>query len=244
MINVYISLGIDGILIKMVKGKYTKKSYSKKGKWYSYSKINYLLSNTSKLKFSLTLWLGHLNENVGFAFKSEQPAGNKSFPQIDLGELFRLCSAYEAFRMSWGCFKVRGVLFECFPLLTPSGYSDPTSLQPTRIIPWIGAVAMGVFSRGGGTTDQEVLNRRLPYNEIVEGDRSIILNTMERQRFYVKFNMYDYKLVPDVSAGVPWFPGFLQMNSYSTINGSIAEIQYPEWQIRLTFYISAKDKVR
>lgn len=185
MINVYLSLGIDGILIKMVKGKYTKKSYSKKGKWYSYSKINYLLSNNTRIKLCLTLYLGHWNMQEGWIFRTEQAMGGQTnFPQVDLGNLMKLCAAWESFRLSWACFRVRGILLEFYPMKVLAAYANSTAVLPTTMTPWIGSVAVGIFGRGGGANAQEVANRRMNYSEIVEGDHALILDVTQRQRLY------------------------------------------------------------
>ena len=227
MFNVYLSLGIDGISYKMAKGKYTKKSYSKKGKWYSYSKINYLLSNNTRIKLCLTLYLGHWNMQDGWIFRTEQTGGGQTnFPQVDLGNLMKLCNAWEAFRLSWQCFRVRGVLLEFFPMKVLAAYANSTAVLPTTMTPWIGSVAVGIFGRGGGANAQEIANRRLNYSEIVEGDHAIILDVTQRQRLYMKFNQYDYTNVPPTVDSNPYCPGYLQMNTHETAGQ--ADPIYPE----------------
>lgn len=222
----------------MAKKKY---SYSKKGKYYTYAKLNKMLTQYSKVKLSSTLALKWLDlNNGGFLFRLDIDIGS-SFPQCSLGLIFGACLAYEGIRNIYGAFKVRGMLIETFPFGADNQYQDNNG---NTFIPWNGMVALGLFTDGGGATAQDRLNNRHTYKQVVECDKGLVLDTKNRQRKYFYFNQYDFTAFPNgtYANNPPFVPLYLHCN-YEDITNNVLYVLRPEWSIKVTFYVTVKDKI-
>ena len=227
MFNVYLSLGIFIILIKMAKKKY---SYSKKGKFYTYAKVNRMLAQYDKAKFSTTLLLKWSSaDDYGYNLR---PLYNPSVKTLfcTMSSQFSTCAAYESYRNLYAAFKVRGVLIEAIPFSDPIPYVNNGS----TFIPWNGAVAIGMFPAGSGDTLQEQNETRKSFKDIVDSDKGLLLDPKNRQRKYCSYNTADFlnfplKPFPTEAAYVPLV---LHCNyeQYS-IN---TYVNHPEWYVKLT----------
>lgn len=222
----------------MVKKKY---SYSRKGKYYTYAKINRMLSQYAKFKMSVSLALKWVNQNAGgFLFRLDA-AVDDPFPQSSLGVLFGACTVYDGLRQMYSAFKVRGVLLETMPYNLPMNFTDDAG---NNWIPYNGMVGIGLFTEGGGANAQERLDRRKTYRNISDSDKGLILDTVQRQRKYCSFNQYDFTNFPNgnLERSVPYVPLFLHCNYQDLIiPGNF--VNRPEWIIKLTFYVTCKDKI-
>lgn len=238
MFNVYLSLGIFVILIKMVKKKY---STSKKGKYYTYARLNKMLTQYSKVKLSSSLAFKWVDQaSGGFLFRLDIDIGS-SFPQCSLGLIYGACTSYEGLRNMYGAFKVRGMLIETFPFGSKDQYMDGAG---NTVIPWNGMCAIGLFTDGGGATAQERLNNRRSYKQIVEADKGMVLDVGTRQRKYFYFNQYDFTAFPNAAYATnpPFVPLYLHSN-YLDITVNNNYVTRPEWVIKITFYVTVKDKI-
>ena len=185
----------------MAKKKY---SYTKKGKYYSYAKINRMLTQYTKVKLSTTLLLKWATvDEHGYLFKPLYDTSAKTLFATMSGQ-FSSCAAYETYRSLYGAFKVRGVLIETIPFNEPIAYVSGGS----TFIPWNGAVAIGMFSAGAGSTLDQQQTTRKSFKEIVDSDKGLLLDPKNRQRKYNSYSAIDFvnfpvKPFPDDTAYVP-----------------------------------------
>lgn len=221
----------------MVKKKY---SYSKKGKYYTYAKLNKVLSQYSKVKMSSSMALKWVDQaSGGYLFRLDVDIGS-TFPQCSLGIIFGACTTYDGVRHMYGAYKVRGMLIETFPFGPLEQYQDQGG---NTVIPWNGMIALGLFTDGGGATPQDRLNNRHDYKQIVEADKGLVLDPKNRQRKYWYFSQYDYTAFPTgtYQNNPPFVPLYLHTNYIDITNN--AYITRPQWAIKVTFYVTVKDKI-
>lgn len=220
----------------MVKKKY---SYTKKGKYYSYPKINKMLSQYNKAKFSTTIALKWMSLDLGgYCLKpAYNPAINN--PLITMASLFGTCAAYEPYRGLYSAYKVRGILMETLP------YGDSASYvsNGNTYIPWNGLVAIGLFTGGSGNDQEQLLANRKQFTEIIDSDKGLVLDTKNRQRKYCPLQNFDFVNFPvdPYPNVIPFCPLVLHCN-YQIYTDNNYVIR-PEWMIKITFYVTLKDKV-
>lgn len=220
----------------MAKKKY---SYSKKGKYYTYAKVSRMLTQYDKAKFSTTMLLKWTSaEDYGYNFRPlYSPTVKTLF--ATMSSQFSTCAAYESYRALYAAYKVRGVLIEVIPFSDPVTYS----VGSDTFIPWNGAVAIGMFPQGAGDTLEQQSMTRKSFKDIVESDKGLLLDPKNRQRKYCSYNTVDFlnfplKPFPDDAAYVPLV---LHCNYIEYTNNT--KVNRPEWYVKLTFYVTLKDKI-
>lgn len=216
--------------------RYYKRKYSNyfpryKTTLYGDSRVTSLLRNYSKLKLSVCWFIKvHTTRDNGFYIYDGE---NRGSPVWNLAQMFVQCEQYNVIRTQYAYYKVTGLALEFIPTAQNQTYVLANQVYDS----YRGSVAFGLSSEG----DFENLATRLAYEKIVELDKSIVLDPINRQRKYWYLNMSDYIKFPP-AGNYTSMPFFMHSNNLN-IAGSPQNINWPIWTFKATFYVTCKDKI-
>lgn len=204
----------------VVAGGYKKKYYRKNyGKFYSYKRIRNIMNTYFRAKLSIALQTRWNNNQIAL-----NPVGvGQAADIILLAELCFGCTAYQSYRSLFTFYKPRGVLVESDPKFQNTGYWD--SQANVAHMPYNGQVAIGLNNT----------NANPGFRALVDSNHFLILSTVSKQRVYWPFIIKDFSEVPQQAIMPQAVPYWLCI----AIDGvPQANAIFPEWTIRLTFYIT------
>ena len=141
-----------------------------------------------------------------------------------LGVALKRCKFFSELKNEWTFWKCTGVLFEVEPI---SPNDDPLLVN--------GSVAFGL------ATEKIDLAQDQAYAKTIESDKSFILDIKNAQRKYFPIRTTNY-IMFDGTENVPQVPSYVAMAMRyfgQIVNNSV----FPMWVIKITFYITCKDKI-
>lgn len=206
--------------------KKTTYSYSKRGKYYTNRHVTNLIRNWGKYKLTSSWYLMHVKVNENNVYQMlGLDAQNTPLKSTDpLGVALKRCKFFDSLRNEWTFWKCTGVLFEVEPI---SANDDPLFVN--------GSVAFGL------TTEKVEEAQADTYSKVVESDKSFILDIKNAQRKYFPIRTTNY-LMFDGLENVPQVPYRVAIGwRYfgQILNNSV----FPLWIVKITFYITCKDKI-
>ena len=187
---------------------------------------------------------------VGYTFTtSDELVPDQRATLLPMAYILASCPAYQSLRQVFNAYSVKSVAFDIIP--EPSNRANYGITIGDNISPvtcWTGTVAIGITNRrepgpiGGNSLTT------MTYDQIVELDQGWVLDPGNPQRKY--FRTYSqYLLFPGYqfrdNDETSWAYGAI---NYLVLRGSAADntyvavdnLIYPEWKIKVTFYIMCK----
>jgi hypothetical protein len=142
----------------------------------------------------------------------------------------KYCSQWTYLKDEWTFWKCTGILFE----ITPSTSNNAvTGTNGTIVNILDGCIAMAL-------TQQEVDTYN--FSEVIESDKSIILDIKSPQRVYFPVRTSDYQMFPATTNVLPTLPYRFSVG-FKNFNEIPNATNFPKWIVKITFYITVKDKI-
>lgn len=196
--------------------KKTTYSYSKRGKYYTNRHVTNLIRNWGKYKLTSSWYLMHVvfNDQHIYQMLGLDP----------LGVALKRCKFFSSLKNEWTFWKCTGILFEVEPI---SANNDPLLVNCS--------VAFGL------STEKINLAQDQAYAKVIESDKSFVVDIKNAQRKYFPIRTTNY-IMFDGTENVPQVPYYVAMAMRyfgQIVNNSV----FPMWVIKITFYITCKDKI-
>ena len=209
--------------------KYYKKttySYSKRGKYYTNRHVTNLIRNWGKYKLSISFFLTKKVVDSHYEFHMDGLDSGQT--QLHTGDLLgialRHCNYFDQLQTEWTFWKCTGICFEVEPI---------TGNVSTNL--YNGSVAFGV------STEQILPAQNNSYAKVIESDKAFILDIKNAMRKYYPVRTTDYQIFENNNA-VPRLPYRVAIGWKEF--GEVPEnTVWPKWVIKMTFYLTCKDKI-
>lgn len=220
-------------MVKYYRKYYNYKYSYPKGKYYSNHKVTNFIKNWGKYKLSSSwvyMYKTHSMDETknSYVLTDCDNADNVIENQDRFAIALRHCSNWIYLRSEWTFWKCTGVLFEITPSTSNNAIVSNNQVQNV----FDGCIAMAL------TQDRYDVGE---FSDIIESDKSIILDIKVPQRVYFPIKTSDYTMFPTENA-LPQLPyifssGFVNFSQVP--NATI----FPKWIVKITFYVTTKDKV-
>lgn len=209
--------------------KYFKKSLRNYGKYYSYKRLRNLMNTYFRVKISVPVTTDWQQNKINFKFDTLQPQAQKIDYIFALSEMILGGNSWEDYRRLFGFYKSRGVLFESEPKFINSVYFNTTTGQP--VFPYPYNVIVGLINNN---------SVRPEYTTLLDSNQCVILSTSSKTRVYWRFTIKDFTQMPTTGTAALSIPFFIVILQQGDIVG---EPSLPQWNIRLTYYITLRQSV-
>ena len=220
-------------MVKYYRKYYNYKYSYPKGKYYSNHKVTNFIKNWGKYKLSsswiYTYKVYSMDETKNsYVLMDCDNADNIIENQDRFAIALRHCSNWIYLRSEWTFWKCTGVLFEITP--STSNNAIVTNNQVQNIFD--GCIAMAL------TQDRYDVGE---FSDIIESDKSIILDIKMPQRVYFPIKTSDYTMFP-TGDNLPTLPYIFSSGFVNFAQVANATI-FPKWIVKITVYVTTKDKV-
>ena len=220
-------------MVKYYRKYYNYKYSYPKGKYYSNHKVTNFIKNWGKYKLSSS-WVymykldADQQENSRYILADCDNADNVVDNQDRFAKALKYCSNWALLKSEWTFWKCTGVLFE----ITPSTSNNAVVADDLVQNIFDGCICMAL-------TQDKYFPKQ--FSDIVESDKSIILDIKVPQRVYFPIRTSDYTMFPtgDNLPSLPYYFSSAFVNFNQIPNAKI----FPKWIVKITFYITTKDKV-
>lgn len=206
--------------------KKTTYSYSKRGKYYTNRHVTNLIRNWGKYKLTSSWYLMHVytNEQHVYQMLGLDQSNTPMVSSDPLGVALKRCKFFPELKNEWTFWKCTGVLFEVEPI---SSNDDPLLVN--------GSVAFGL------ATEKINLAQDQAYGKTIESDKSFIVDIKNAQRKYFPIRTTNY-IMFDGNDYVPQVPYYVAIG-YRYFGAIQNNSVFPMWVVKITFYITCKDKI-
>ena len=220
-------------MVKYYKKYYNYKYSYPKGKYYSNHKVTNFIKNWGKYKLSSSwVYMYKVNEDLdksAYVLADCDNADNVIENQSRFAIALKQCSNWVYLRGEWTFWKCTGVLFEITPSTSNNAIVANNQVQNI----FDGCIAMALTQDRYESKD---------FSDIIEADKSIILDIKVPQRVYFPIRTSDYTMFPATESTLPQLPYIFSSGFVNFAQVANATI-FPKWIVKITFYVTTKDKV-